>query len=156
MNNQDKIKAKIEQNKIDQEAVAEKGRKLEAELEFAKKPELRHGDYGCNYDDFIHIGGATFWLGRKGTPYKASGMAQSFADNVTGNLADDLKRNSEDLREFTIQSSSKDRALICCVIASSGNIHTTFNECGYLMPDQLTELVQKGSQMLATIRRDNE
>jgi hypothetical protein len=118
MTPEQELKAKLEANKADLEAVTANKEKLEkelAELEAAKKP--KHGDYGID-----HEGDPTIVLEKnesddlmtacmvEGGGLQCQGVAEEewLPKTTYGNLVDDLKALQEDVTEFEIEEYKDD------------------------------------------------
>jgi hypothetical protein len=131
-----------------------------ADIEAAKKPKLRHGDYGfggnwesSTNENFIYTeqtdGGKAFY---------ESGMGQinviHSKHSVFGNIFDDLKASQEDVTEFKVKDIDGDTLTVrnpqedkCkCFLLSRIGIR--------LDSDGLDELILKLRQMQAEIKRN--
>lgn len=163
MNEQEKLKAKIEQNLTDQSKLLDEQDKLQLKLKEFEEPKDRLGDYGywlSNYGNEPRLatkkkrGGAELYL------INTDGHLCSliFYTNIhvkTGNIFDDLKRNSEDLEEFEVS----DEAGILAFGAfrqydnSCAFLKIVENSEGYFTSDQLIGIGQQLIQMAHTIKR---
>lgn len=124
------------------------------------KPELRHGDYGCDENgrlSWIKIYGNVWWLdGRQKTP---SGCEESsFVKEKKGNIKDifdDLERNKVDLEEFE-KASSRTNGNIKFHIDADPHLIWFESECGYFNIEEATKIHQKLGQMIATAKRKSK
>ena len=109
----DEIRAKIEQNQDDRQKLIDEEKALLEELEAAHKPKLRHGDIkmfnGCYcVIDTSELKMHAIWDGgdkRVDWITEAAMVDKSVHKGTLKEVFDDLKRNSEDLRSFEIESS---------------------------------------------------
>ncbi len=147
----DEIKAK---NLID--AMLE----AKAELEKAKKPELRHGDYGydtngdaCIYIN-VHMKGLReccdehLWLNARGYV--------GIAVTILGNIFDDLKLNSKDLGEVRVEFDKKgNKVFMDLNVENKIWIHFCgYDQDGVYVPiDKAVDFHQKLGQIIATAKR---
>ena len=115
-----------------------------------KPKDLRHGDYGCSKHGvlpWIIINGSRIWL--EGDCCKSGLPDPAFKGEYKGNLADDLKRNSEDLEEFKIDC--------CCfsfkaVLGRSGHIDIS-TQGAWMGIKTAQEIHQKLGQVITTALR---
>lgn len=165
----DAIKAKIEQNHEDRDAVVDKHKALYAEqltLEatLADEPKLRHGDYGIGDGDHLLINSrkeqCTHDIARDEGGTMAGGVENGthLTRKFTkyGNIFDDLKAMSEDLTELTLKCDdhsnkelqiyqSCDRSQVC-VKMGKGNLL-------YIKVDDLPSLATDVKRLYATLKR---
>ncbi len=131
------------------------------------KPKLRHGDYG--YDNgvdmapFICIDNDVFWLRNNRLVSRKSNYTRDrfiFDENlttITGNLTDDLKRNSEDLERFEVTGQYDDnKGKTFQVHGGNQNRHIWFHintGSGFFEIDEAIEFHQKLGQVINTEKR---
>jgi len=118
--------------------------RLKAELAEAKKPKLRHEDYGITTagNPWIKIREDVFWL-NEGSIESPTEMPLSYFSNTFGNLGDDLKAIQEPLEEFSI-----------------GWLNFKWDEDGelsldgdsYIDPDDIAEFILNLRRMEATMK----
>jgi len=137
-------------------------KKLFAELE---KPKLRHGDYGIDVSGHSSLvvrqdASGVLRAGGSSGFYEhitIESLTESKPDVILGNIFDDLKRNSEDLRSFTVQNCTDSLYAYIGTDVGGKNkgvqIDLSSNCLLYSLEDA-TKIHQKLGQMLATIRRD--
>ena len=137
MTEQEKLKAKIEQNIVDAHKLDEERERLQDEFSELQELKLRQGDYG------YYSGGGKFPL----------------LLVKLGNIFDDFKRNSEDLEVFTVKTYRRNLGLSVGLTINPKdavyfNIGTgpTF-VCTHLELDKAIELHQKLGQLIATAKR---
>ncbi len=162
MNEQEKLKAKIEQNLTDQSKLLDEQARLQDELSGLQKLKLGHGDYGLR-------GGDGIIMLKDRSPKQQYIQADediTFANSMEshtegyvklGNIFDDLKRNSEDLEEFdryglsSRLEGSGDSPFRFCIdgrsIGYRGHSYCSFNY------DEILEIGQKLIQMAHTAKR---
>ena len=117
------VQAKQAQNKVEQESNLSNMRdlvyelaELAAELAEAKKPKMRHGDYGrSDRQDTTHLvisdsAGALRWSDFTGGYYEKRVEDGDHASHFirSGNIFDDLAALQEDLTEFEMEASGAD------------------------------------------------
>jgi len=137
-----------------------------------KKAELRHGDYGYDYDGDpcmtlqLHDGGsgATLHKSNAGSAYAYTNKPSNSAFvpiTKLGNIFDDLKRNSEDLERLEMNAGTANRSQTGKKLAIGFNnngclfvgVGRGLREIAHYTLDQATEIHQKLGQMIATIKR---
>ncbi|KKM61562.1 hypothetical protein LCGC14_1530540 [marine sediment metagenome] len=112
-----------------------------------KKPELRHGDYGVDCQNNGRI--ALFYCSQSNTnrdDYTQIGIRGDEAFDCIGNIFDDLKRNSENLRAFTHDRTSYK-------LLPDGRIQTRHDGRDGWMLNSPKETYQKLGQLIATVER---
>lgn len=123
------VQAKQAQNKVEQasnkdnsDKLGEELHRLKAELEAAKKPELRHGDYGLvkdrgNMIRFVCRDNKSRTIDQGGRNTFHCGDNYLQPEDVLGNFIDDLKAIAEPLSEFETNclSSIDDRVSLSAI-----------------------------------------
>ena len=139
--------------------VLEKEKAKERKTE-KKKCEPKHADYGIYHGcGLIHLDGNTYWLGTYFKGGKSMCEPCDFVDDITGNLKDDLKRNSEDLREFEVNSSIYHNKFSCGFSSEPEHpIWLTIKEGGthhvmHVTLTGITEIHQKLGRIVAFAKR---
>ena len=147
---------------IEQLAFTARGLVEQLEKEqLAKKPKLRHGDYGYQKH---HVGASIITLhdgqNMRSWVKKRKGIYDHNADidwyDITGNIFDDLKRNAVDLTEFELQWEDGEKCIprTKVQILPSGQIRFLFlsTESEYDV-SQFERLCKNGLQLIATAKR---
>ncbi len=149
------LKQKLEQAKEDKKLAIATADKEIARLEAELKP--RHGDYGIGKS---HSGDTRCRLKEKGCISNEFGVTDTELhkeqDVWLGNIFDDLKRNSKDLREFEVTSDGEINTasgLFSLQRGGNGMDWITCNNHCFTI-DKLIEIHQKLGQMIATMKRD--
>ena len=156
MNEREKLKAKIEQNFTDQSKLLDEQDKLQLKLKELQEPKLRYGDYGLSLNGlpFIIHHNEIKWL--DGSFRDISGLPNYTVKpkNVLGNLTDDLKRNSEDLKNFTVFNDEENESypFMAETRGSDSFALTCHNWC--FSRDQIIKIGQKFIQMAYTTKRE--
>ena len=136
--------------------------KAKAKLEALDKVELKAGDCGvyksCDGWTAPAIidseGTARLLVETRGCTYASLPTSSGASFTKSGNYLDDLKRNSKDLREFTMQDAADDDILV--EIGDGVIVFDFEEEMNTFGIDEVTQFHQKLGQMLATLRRDEE
>ena len=152
-------KAQINQNKADQDKLAEEAARLAGELEKMEESELRHGDYGfsSNRQAAVHV---TLHGSGKETAMCDVGVLESLVsplahdpEVVIGNIFDDLKALSEDMEEFKIENGS--RAAVMCKMDKDGDlrIQNDFPQLIFILPKHIDAFILNLRRLQATAKR---
>ena len=160
MNEREIKLAQIEQNQADRQRLVDEGRKLQAELAGLDKPKQKHGDYKIDKNGVIQFfvkDDETDLIRLCQSRSLLFGSAKNyyiFEDKdiiQSGNLVDDLKRNSEDLKEFTVFAPCTNTNGFSARLSGDG----AYIICRdwYFTLKELTEIHQKLGQLLATAKR---
>lgn len=147
----------------DAKTMAEEG---QAKLDELDKPELRHGDYGISYGkehNSISFPMLAFQRDTSGCPLRiahkdgSGGWQEADGDDdITwlGNIFDDLKRNSVDLKEFEIGYKDGDKnPRIKCRLGDSGIQLTIDNTYFTANISPFQKFHQKLGQLICTAKR---
>ena len=165
MNKQEKIKAKIEQNVTDQHKLIVEQARLQSALANLQEPqyEPKHGDV---IDDVLYLKAAP-WIGEE-EPYFLNTVAsptgllcnipaeEKINESVDFNVFDNIRRNKEDLEEFTFSGGFVPgfQAKITCdrlinILSSTDSEGSGLN----FFLSEAIEIHQKLGQTIATLKR---
>ncbi len=150
-------------NKLEKivEDLQEKLTKTQQELAELDEPKLRHGDYGTRPENtyFVciqsNIRGKLEYANECGL-VQDSDLTQPL---ISGNIFDDLKRNSEDLRDWHSPEAEgkgvvQKESIIMRLKGPDIWLGTCGNSAWYTL-DQATEIHQKLGRLIATAKRRN-
>ena len=137
---------------------------IESQLAEAKKPKLRHGDYGTLSGGGLYFFNDShncnppserpFGIGQAGG---GQVNADEYGPVILGNIFDDLKARQENVREFEIECDVDHEVLKVNLSPedySSAVIISIDNVDVRMEPDSFSEFALKVSQMEATIKRE--
>ncbi len=159
MNEREKLKVQLDQNRIDQDKLIDEQGKLQDELCELEEPKYKQGDYGLDLGFlFVAIKDQTGRLieAKEYDNDCLSADIQTIEAVKLGNIFDDLKRNSEDLEEFRVVTTCCSSGFLNVLIVESGinfNIvkENRIGKC--FTVDEATEIHQKLGQLIATAKR---
>lgn len=133
-----------------------------AELDKPDKPKLRHGDYG--YDK----SGKFTLVCKEAEGVLRAGREEGFLEcmpienldshlpeTILGNIFDDLKRNSEDLKKFTVYGDNdpEDNAVFKAEYDGTHIWLASTTDGAYFEVADIVRIHQKLGQLIATARR---
>ena len=156
MNEREIIEKQIE----DHQKVVDEAKQRLADLD---KPQLRHGDYGYDEDGDPRITLTEWEAGRFTFAGDYSLVKRDLKSELTvkyktGNIFDDLKRNSNDLTEFygsgQYDKSAKMDKTFSCSINGYDSVWMRINTGSSLFTiEEFKKICQQSNQLLATLER---
>ena len=158
------VKAKIEQNHKDRDAVVENHAALyteqlalEARLAEEQKPKLRDGDYGPDKDGQSSIalasGGGKFCYYQRGANSNHPGYRPVI---ILGNIFDDLEASQGEETEFTMDNRVHDRKIRVRIWDGTIDFRISdgYNHHYCTIPvESISKFILKLRQMVATLKR---
>lgn len=156
MTEKEKLEAQIEQNQADQKALVAECDLIKAKLAVLAKPELRHGDYGYDYQGALCM---TLYsadkqglreMGWANFHDNTSSSERQRPDNKIGNIFDDLKELAEPLKTIKMGDVHGDDVEVS--INNTGKIAITTNRKTWVLLtlDQAKDFSMKLRRVIRT------